>query len=363
MNYLEIFNIVVLIVAAIFAILAVIGIVLYNRMNPFKVDSIRSFSQVALVLVLNFTTIGNIYITPFLPTLRLDIPRLIERGPIRACPMATIQRSMSLTWEGLLIFAVISVLILVCLVFGRALCGWACPFGLLQDTLNKFRSWLGINPLEPSKKAHRGFTSLRFAFLFFFLLLALSIGITAFINPASGVLLQSYLPEGISRTAPFCAICPTPTTYYFISIFTMMDLQLNDPIHYFMIPFFLLIVFGSFLMPRFYCRYICPVGAISSLFNKVSLVHIHKEHWKCTKCNACYSNCPMRVELVQDEDVNPNVNTTDCILCGECIERCPERCIHINVGPIKLYSGGKSWAQTVDEDKGHKKATLKKKAS
>ena len=196
----------------------------------------------------------------------------------------------------------------------------------------------------------------------FLTIVGISIGVAAILNPTSATMFQSYLPEGISRTAPFCAICPTPTTYYILSIFTMRgDFQFSDPVHYAMIPFFLFIVLGAFAMPRIYCRYVCPVGAISSWFNKVSLLHVYKENWKCTKCNACYSNCPMRVEIVQDEDIKTNVNDIDCILCGECIERCPERCLHVKFGPMRLYSGGKTWAQKVDESTGMKKTSLKKK--
>jgi polyferredoxin len=322
-------------------------------------DWIRTSSEFFLVILLNFTVLGNLYLSPFLPILRLDMPRLMARGSIKACPMAIIQRVLTDTWAPAYILASLAIIVVVGLVIGRGLCAWACPIGLAQDLINKLRNLVRLNPVEPPQKVHNVMTSFRFAILFVFLLFSLSIGIALVWDTVGGELFRSYLPVGTTQIAPFCAYCPTPTLYYILTVFLGQGFHWEDPVHYVMWPIFLGLVIGAFLMPRFYCRYLCPVGATSSFFNKISLLHIYKENDKCTKCNVCYSNCPMRVEIVQDEDIKTRVSDMDCTFCGECVERCYERALSFKMGPVTIYKGGKSWAETMEDSIELQKATLK----
>jgi polyferredoxin len=342
----------------VFGTIALLGMVFYHK-RILKLDKIRTSSEVFLVVLLNFTVLGNIYVSPFLPILRLDFPRLMARGALKACPLAIIQRVLTSSWAMVYLFAALAIIMIVGLVIGRGLCAWACPIGLSQDLINKLRNLFRLNPVEPPQKVHNKLTSIRFALLFFFLIFSLSIGIAATWDSTAGVLYNSYMPLGTTQVAPFCAYCPTPTTYYILTVFLGMGFHFEDPVHYVMWPIFIGLVLGAFLMPRFYCRYLCPVGAMSSLFNKVSLLHIYKENDKCTKCNVCYSNCPMRVEIVQDEDIKTRVNDVNCTFCGECVERCYERALTLKVGPVTIYKGGKSWAETMEDSIELQKATLK----
>jgi len=274
--------------------------------------------------------------------------------------MWVIQKSLTTSWELIALIAIIGIVGMVMLMVGRAGCGWACPYGLLQDILNKLRNLFHLNPLEPPPKAHNFLKSFRFAVLFLILALALSIGLALIWEEATGILFSSYLPFGTTRTAPFCAYCPTPTFYYVATVVLGMGFQFDDPTHYAMWGILGFFVIGSFVTPRFFCRYVCPQGAMASLFNKVSFLYIHKDNSKCTKCNACYSHCPMRVELIQNEDVKNRVNDLNCTFCGECVERCYERALSFKAGPLTIYKGGKSWSQTQEEKLGGKRASLKK---
>jgi polyferredoxin len=340
-------------------LIALIGMILYNK-RILKVDSIRTFSQFFLIISINFTLIGNMYFAPYIPVFRLDLPRLMERGSTRACPMWVIQKSLTTSWEMIALVAVLAVMGVIVLAVGRAGCGWACPYGLWQDVLNKLRNLFRINPKEPPLKVHNFLKTIRFAILFVIIMLAISLGLAVTWEAASGTIFASYLPFGTTRTAPFCAYCPTPTVYYVSTVLLGMGWQFEDPVHYAMWPIIGMLLVGPFLVPRFFCRYLCPQGAMTSLFNNVSLLHIHKEQEKCTKCNACYSHCPMRVELVQNEDVKNRVNDLNCTFCGECVERCYERALSFKMGPLTVYKGGKSWAETQEEKVGGKKPTLKK---
>ena len=75
---------------------------------------------------------------------------------------------------------------------------------------------------------------------------------------------------------------------------------------------------GCVLVSRFFCKVMCPLGAIYSLLNPISVYGMDVDGEKCVSCGACSRVCPM--------DVNPAVkpNSAECIRCGKCITTCPE---------------------------------------
>lgn len=315
-----------------------------------KIEPIRLIGQALLIILLNFTVFGSIYISPFLPILRLDIPfsseipYLYEHGQIRACPMATFQRTLTDTWEIMLLLFALSMFLLVVVVVGRALCGWACPFGLFQDLLSRIRNGLNIPAREFKQKTHERLSLIRFGILGLSLFLSISIGISVLGDSIAGDVFQSYLPVGACQTAPYCGVCPTPSLFYVLRVITFQEeLALSEPIHILMWLMLGIFLVGSFLQPRFFCRYICPTGALSSPFNKVSLLHLHKDLDKCTKCHVCYTNCPTRVREVLDEDRKERLGDMGCLFCGECVQRCPERILTFKLGPFTIYRGGTTW--------------------
>mgnify|MGYP000379251119 CR=1 FL=1 len=78
----------------------------------------------------------------------------------------------------------------------------------------------------------------------------------------------------------------------------------------------------SIMFYRPFCKWICPLGAIYSLFNRVSLLNIKIEDSKCVGCNQCTRACKM------DIDVCRTPNHPECIRCGACIRACPKDAIH-----------------------------------
>ena len=82
------------------------------------------------------------------------------------------------------------------------------------------------------------------------------------------------------------------------------------------------VVVLSILFYRPFCKWICPLGAIYSLFNKVSLLNIKVEDSKCIGCGQCSRVCKMDVDVCKHPD-HP-----ECIRCGACIKACPKDAIH-----------------------------------
>ena len=69
---------------------------------------------------------------------------------------------------------------------------------------------------------------------------------------------------------------------------------------------------------RFFCRFLCPLGALYGLFIKISLVGVKVDHSSCTDCGLCVGKCKMDIKHVGD---------AECINCGECISACPTKAI------------------------------------
>lgn len=77
------------------------------------------------------------------------------------------------------------------------------------------------------------------------------------------------------------------------------------------------VVIGSVLIYRPFCKYLCPLGAFYSLFNKFSFYQLNVDKDKCTGCKACERACKMNVEVLK------NINSLECIRCGDCKRACP----------------------------------------
>jgi polyferredoxin len=309
-------------------------------------------TQLVLLILLNFTVIGSLWISPVLPILRFpklwDMPWLGEGVPL--CTGGTLERTLTLTWTFIIIIAILAILFLVCILVGRALCGWACPIGFIQDLITRGERGLKIGSYEPPRKVHNKMRYIRFAILFLVIALAASIGIALTINQPMGKEYQE-LFDPMCQTSPVCLGCPTPVLrYIMIDVGYNFHPNLDNPSNMFQLSVFLIFIIGVVAIPRFWCRYLCPMGALASLFNKISFLHLNKYQDKCTNCNYCVDVCPTRVESIMTESEQARIGDTGCTYCGECVEACPEKALSIKFGNKELYTGGKQWWES---DKKH----------
>lgn len=176
-------------------------------------------------------------------------------------------------------------------IFGRAFCGWACPFGTLHDLLSP------TNRRRDFKT--RNYWYAKYAILFLALALA-----------------------WFALDTVFCKFCPSGSLFGAIPFHILYpETRLGSPFYIHMFTLALTIIL-ALLISRFWCRYLCPLGAIAGAFNKVSIVNISLDEKKCKKCFVCLETCGMGITKLKNIG-----GSTDCILCGRCVEACPEKAL------------------------------------
>lgn len=224
-------------------------------------------------------------------------------GAVGACPIGSLQAVIGDRKHNFSYY-VFGILILFGVIFGRLICGFFCPFGLLQDLLYKIPTL----KLKISKKIDK---PLRFLKYGIFLVMV--------------IILPLFLTNEFGTASPyFCKwICPAGTLEGGIPLLILNESLRNMAgfLFHWKIVLLILMITASIFIYRPFCKYICPLGAIYSLFNKFSFYQMDVDQVKCTGCRACEHQCKMNVEITKD------INNLECIRCGECMSVCSQGAI------------------------------------
>ncbi|WP_101773199.1 4Fe-4S binding protein [Peptostreptococcus faecalis] len=219
-------------------------------------------------------------------------------GAVGGCPIGSLQAVIS-DIKYKFSFYIVGFLTLIGVVLGRFVCGWLCPFGLIQELLYKI-------PFV-KKDIFKKFDFLKY--LKYFILVVFVIIIPMF-----------WVNEAGSGGPAFCKyICPAGTLEAGIPM-VILNEGLRQSIGFlYNWKMFILIVtiLLSIITYRPFCKYICPLGAIYGLFNKISFYRLNVDSNKCINCKKCVKVCKMNVEPYK------NPNSAECIRCGECVDECP----------------------------------------
>ncbi len=216
-------------------------------------------------------------------------------GAVGACPLGALQDSLANSNKSAPVY-ILGILALFGIMFGRMICSFFCPVGLAQELLYKIRS---------PKLRKSSVTRVCSYFKYVLLVLAIAIPL---IYHGIPFFCKYVCPAGTAEGAVALLSNPNNSEYY-----GMLG-------YLFSWKFLLLVSFIvlSIFIFRFFCRFICPLGAIYSLFNKIALLGVKVDNDKCIECGACLSRCKMDVKHVGDHE---------CINCGECIPVCPTHAI------------------------------------
>jgi ferredoxin-type protein NapH len=300
-----------------------------------RIGSKRLLVQLGFFIFFNAAFLG----LPLLPLLLPVFECYAMPGKTVLCNFGVLQRNLSFDLEVFPAFPLASVamFIVVGAIVGRAMCGWACPLGFVQDIFTSIAHLLKMKQKELSEKLRHFLTGVKYMVLLATLAIVASVGITYVISRLLGYKYAFSL--GICGRAPYCVICPVPVFFVTVpsllnALFTGGTLPQMPLTFYIGLSAFMVFVVLSLITKRFWCRYLCPLGALMSLFNKLSLLHIKKRKHDCTTfCKGhqkeCDDSCPMGINISRQEELSSN---SECILCYNCSEPCPKKAIECRLG-------------------------------
>lgn len=219
-------------------------------------------------------------------------------GALGACPIGSLQAMIGS--EHKIALYVSGFLIFIGALFGRLVCGWLCPFGLVQDLLDKI-------PFPKKIKTFKGDKLLRY--LKYVILLVFV------------VILPLFALDDYGTSIPwFCKyICPSGMLFGGIPLVAVNEGIKESAGFLFAYKGVILVatILLAIIIYRPFCKYICPLGAIYALFNKVSPLRIRNDKEKCIGCKKCEKACKMNIDVLAD------LNSPECIRCGLCVKNCP----------------------------------------
>ena len=228
-------------------------------------------------------------------------------GALGACPIGSLQSVLS-SRKFRFSFYVLGFLMLFGILLGRLVCGFLCPFGLLQDLLHK----IPVKKRKVNAKVDRVLRYLKYVVLAVLVIL-LPIMIRDEMNMGDTWFCRYICPAGTLAGLSLLAMNPTLSSALgFLFSWKMCIL--------------LIVVISSTLVHRPFCKYLCPLGAFYGLFSKFGLYQMHIDSSKCTGCGKCEKECPMDVRCTQD------INSAECIRCGKCKASCPVHAITSTFG-------------------------------
>lgn len=220
-------------------------------------------------------------------------------GALGSCPIGSLQAVIG-SWKFKFSFYVAGFLMFVGALVGRFVCGWLCPFGLIQDVLHKI-------PFPKKIRTFRGDKLLR---KLKYVILAVFV-----------ILMPLFLVDIIGQGSPyFCKfICPAGTLEGGLPL-VVLNKSMRSAVGWLYAWKNILLavtIFLSILIYRPFCKYICPLGAIYSVFNPISVFKYRVDNSKCTHCGICTKACQMQLHPSETP------NHPECIRCGQCKKSCP----------------------------------------
>lgn len=231
-------------------------------------------------------------------------------------------------------FLLAIITIAVSVILGRFVCGWVCPLGaMLQffSFLFKKMKWLA-----PKLEGNRLLSAKYVVLLFVLTGSIFTLNLVGLLDPLS-FLYRSFTIATLPALTS--AVDVKITLLEKAGIFSasermarsLQDLMVNKTFHQglFIGSLFLLILLLNMIRERFWCRYICPTGAMLGVLSRWNLVKVEVNEDKCIKCNLCNLHCETQAAPFPAKTWRP----TECVYCYTCASICPTSAITF---PIRM---------------------------
>ncbi len=176
------------------------------------------------------------------------------------------------------------------LLVGNAFCGWVCPFGAIQDAIAWVRAKLHLPTVNVPRRVDRALRWGRFVVLAVVLYMSVTTVKLWFFD---------YDP--------------------YVTLFSLHWLYQFTPAMLPALAILAVVIAGSFVVERAFCRYLCPLGAVFAVLGRFSLMRIRRAPAACTDCGLCDKPCPVGIE---PSKAQPFADT-DCVGCMDCLTACP----------------------------------------
>jgi len=224
---------------------------------------------------------------------------------VTSCPIGAMQMYIAGVRQSISLF-VTGFLLSVGAVFGRLICGYVCPMGLLQDLLYKI-------------KTPKLVTGLRYLRYVKYTVLAVLVVLLPFVirHEMTGL-----------GTPWFCMyVCPSGTIFGAAPLLIVNEQLQNMAgiLTAWKIGLAVFILLSSVPVYRIFCRVLCPLGAIYAILNPIALIRMRCSKEKCSSCKNCSSACNLKLEPA----VKPN--SPECVRCGDCIKVCGSKALRYGV--------------------------------
>lgn len=232
------------------------------------------------------------------PALKFWVSKFLEIDPLIA--LATVITTHTL-YKGL---AWALVVLIPTLFLGRIFCNWICPYGILHHVIGWVFNARKVKERFDSNR-YRKIYALKYYILAGTLIAAvfgtLQIGLLDPICLLHRSFSASLLP-GLNMPAPVAEVLGDPKLHQFgwvigLILFVLLSMNL--------------------VIPRFFCRVLCPLGAMLGILSRYSLWRIDRDPHKCTHCDLCLKSCEGAC------DPHSNLRKSECFVCFNCIEDCP----------------------------------------
>ena len=269
-------------------------------------------------------------------------------GALLSCPIGSLQAVIGSRSFNVSLY-VFGFMLLAGATLGRMVCGFLCPFGLIQELLHKI-------PFPKKIRSFQGDRQLRW--LKYALLAVLVVALPLMlVNPAgesSPYFCKLACPAGaLEGAVPLVVFPPVTAGAAAIPGGLKVDLpggapkvDLIDPgaaaryetgaLFLWKISLMAAVLLVSVIIYRPFCRYLCPLGAVYGMLNPVALYRLRLSEEACIHCGACKRACGMAL------DPTAQLNHPECVRCGDCVNACPVDALSMGFGRKKTGEAAKA---------------------